>query len=62
IGGSAAPTLFGYLIGTGSPWALSAGYVLAAVLMAAAALAEAIIGVDAEGRSLEAIAGPLSSE
>jgi len=62
LGGSTAPTLFGYLIGTGSPWALSAGYVLAAVLMAAAALAEAIIGVDAEGRSLEAIAGPLSSE
>ena len=54
--------LFGYLIGTGSAWGLSAGYLVAAVLMAAAAVAEAIIGVDAEGRSLESIAGPLASE
>jgi MFS family permease len=62
IGGSTAPTLFGYLIGTGSAWALSAGYLVAAVLMAAAAVAEALFGVDAEGKSLESIAGPLSSE
>src|SRR5262249_13383799 len=41
IGGSTAPTLFGYLIGTGSAWALAAGYLVAAVLMAAAAVAEA---------------------
>src|SRR5262249_6231051 len=47
IGGSTAPTLFGYLIGTGSVWALSGGYGVAAVLMAAAALAEAKFGVDA---------------
>src|ERR1700758_3082834 len=33
IGGSSAPALFGYLIGTGSIWALSAGYIVAAVLM-----------------------------
>jgi MFS family permease len=62
IGGSTAPSLFGYLIGTGSAWALSAGYLVAAVLMAAAALVEAKLGVDAEGRPLESIAGPLSSE
>jgi MFS family permease len=62
IGGSAAPTLFGWLIGTGSAWALSGGYGVAAVLMAAAAVAEVLFGVDAEGRSLESIAGPLSSE
>jgi len=62
IGGSTAPTLFAYLIGTGSPWALAGGYVAAAVLMAAAALAEAYFGVDAERRPLEEIAGPLSSE
>jgi MFS family permease len=62
IGGSSAPALFGYLIGTGSVWALSAGYLVAAVLMAGAAVAEALLGVDAEGRSLESIAGPLSSE
>jgi len=62
IGGSSAPALFGYLIGTGSAWALSAGYLVAAVLMAGAAVAEALLGVDAEGKSLESIAGPLSSE
>jgi MFS family permease len=62
IGGSTAPMLFGYLIGTGSAWALSAGYLVAAVLMAAAAVAEVMFGVDAEGRPLESIAGPLSSE
>jgi MFS family permease len=62
IGGSTAPMLFGYLVGTGSAWALAAGYLVAAVLMAAAAVAEAFLGVDAEGRSLESIAGPLSSE
>jgi len=60
IGGTAAPTLFGYLIGTGSHWALAGGYMLAAVLMLVAALAEATLGIDAEGRSLEQIAGPLS--
>jgi MFS family permease len=60
IGGTAAPTLFGYLIGTGSHWALAGGYMLAAVLMLVAALAEARLGIDAEGRSLEHIAGPLS--
>jgi MFS family permease len=62
IGGSTAPTLFGYLIGTGSAWALAAGYFVAAVLMAAAAVAETLFGVDAEGMPLESIAGPLSSE
>ena len=62
IGGSSAPALFGYLIGTGSAWALSAGYIVAAVLMAGAAVAEALLGVDAEGKSLESIAGPLASE
>jgi MFS family permease len=62
IGGSAAPLLFGYLVGTGDPWALTAGYILAAALMLAAALAEAKLGVDAEMRSLEDIAAPLSTK
>jgi MFS family permease len=62
IGGSAAPLLFGYLVGTGEPWAIAAGYVFAAALMLAAALAEARLGIDAEMRSLEEIAAPLSSE
>jgi MFS family permease len=61
IGGTAAPSLFGYLIGTGSQWALAGGYMFAAVLMLIAALAEASLGVDAEGQSLENIADPLSA-
>lgn len=62
IGGAAGPVLFGYLIGTGSPWAVAAGYIFAAGLMIGAAVTEAFLGIDAEGRSLEQIADPLSSE
>jgi MFS family permease len=61
IGGAVAPSLFGYLIGTGSQWALAGGYLFAAALMLIAALVEASLGVDAEGRPLETIAGPLSA-
>jgi MFS family permease len=61
IGGTAAPSLFGYLIETGSQWALAGGYMFAAALMLIAALAEAFLGIDAEGRPLENIAGPLST-
>jgi MFS family permease len=61
IGGTFAPALFGHLIEVGSPWALAGGYIFAAVLMLAAAIAEALFGIDAEMRSLESIADPLSS-
>jgi MFS family permease len=61
IGGTAAPLLFGYLVQAGSPWALSAGYAFAAGLMLLAAVAELKFGIDAEMRSLESIADPLSS-
>jgi MFS family permease len=60
IGGTAAPVLFGYLVGSGSPWALSLGYAFAAGLMLLAALAELKWGIDAEMRPLESIAEPLS--
>ena len=60
IGGAAAPWLFGHLIATGSAWALSAGYGVAGLLMLAGAAAEWRLGIDAEGRSLEDIAEPLS--
>jgi MFS family permease len=62
IGGTFAPALFGHLIEAASPWPLAAGYIFAALLMLAAAVAEAAFGVDAEMRSLEQIAEPLSSE
>jgi hypothetical protein len=57
----AAPTIFGLLIQTGSRGALFAGYVAAAVLMVGAAIAELILGVKAERRSLEEVAAPLSA-
>jgi len=61
IGGVSAPALFGWLIGTGSIWAVAAGYIGAAVLMIGAAICAFLLGVDAEGKSLESVATPLSS-
>lgn len=61
IGGVTAPFLFGHLIGSGSKWAVAAGYAGAAILMIAAALCEAFLGVEAAGKSLEDVAQPLSS-
>ena len=60
-GGVGAPTLFGWIIGTGSSTALFIGYLVAAALMIFGALVEAWIGVPAERRSLEDVAAPLSS-
>jgi hypothetical protein len=53
--------LFGVLLGSHSPWPLVGGYCIAAALMLGAAAIEAKFGIDAEGRSLEQIADPLSS-
>jgi len=61
LGGAGAPWLFGQLIGTDSRWAVAAGYLVAAVLMLVAAGTEQKLGVDAERKSLESIASPLSS-
>ena len=61
IGGVAAPWLFGALIESGSRTSVFAGYLLAAGLMLAAALVEAILGVRAERQPLEAVARPLSA-
>ncbi len=60
IGGTGAPALFGALIGTGSRTALFWGCVGGGVLMIMAAAVEAMIGVKAEGQSLESITKPLS--
>jgi MFS family permease len=59
-GGVGAPILFGWIIGTGSKTALFAGYLVGAVLMIIGAIAEAFLGVDAERKSLEHVATPLS--
>jgi MFS family permease len=61
IGGTISPLLFGRLIETGSSWKVSGGYGVAAILLLLAAAAEWKLGVDAEGKSLESIADPLSS-
>ncbi|HEV8491164.1 MAG TPA: MFS transporter [Candidatus Angelobacter sp.] len=60
VGGVAAPFIFGLLIQTGSRTALFRGYLAGALLMIAAAVVEAFIGVRAEQRSLESISTPLS--
>jgi len=61
IGGVGGPALFGILIESGSRRALMWGYLLAAVLLIAAAAVEAVLGVDAERRALEDLAPPLST-
>jgi MFS family permease len=59
-GGVGAPILFGWIIGTGSKTALFAGYLVGAALMIFGAIVEAFLGVDAERKSLEHVATPLS--
>lgn len=61
LGGVAAPLLFGYLIKTGSNWAVSGGYALGAALMLAGSLCEWTMGVEAAGQSLENVSKPLQS-
>jgi MFS family permease len=60
-GGIVGPWLFGMLVETGSPGDIVSGYLLGAGLMIGAAVAEWLIGVRAERRSLESVAAPLSS-
>lgn len=59
-GGVGAPILFGWIIGTGSKTGLLLGYLVGAALMIIGAMVEWMIGVDAERKSLELVATPLS--
>jgi MFS family permease len=61
VGGIVAPFLFGHLIATGARASIVWGYYLAAVLMLCGAVTEWLIGIDAERKSLETVARPLSS-
>ena len=61
VGGVSGPWLFGVLIQTGQRSGVMWGYVIAGALMFGAAVAELALGVDAQGRSLEDIAPPLSA-
>ena len=59
--GALGPVLYGALIGDGSnPTAPLYGYLLAAAIMVAGGLVEVWLGIDAENKSLEAVATPLS--
>jgi MFS family permease len=61
VGGVFGPALYGWIVQTGSRTLLFWGYIAGAVLMAAGGLVEVFLGVDAEQKSLESIAAPLSS-
>ena len=60
VGGVAGPLLFGMLISTGSRSSVAMGYVIGAILMAAAAVVQARWGIAAERKSLEAVSRPLA--
>ena len=61
VGGVAAPVLFGFLIASGSKWAVAVGYLVGASLLIAGSVCELFIGVEAAGKSLESVSKPLQS-
>ena len=61
LGGFAGPPLFGAMIESGSRGALFLAWALAAGLMCAAALLAAFLGVDAERKPLEEVCAPLGA-
>jgi MFS family permease len=60
VGGVAGPLLLGVLISTGSRGSVAIGYFIGALLVIAAATVEALWGVAAERKPLEAVARALS--
>ena len=62
IGGVTGPALFGKLVETEKEVNVFYGYLIGAVLMIAAGIAEWFIGVEAAGKSLEDVARPLTAE
>jgi len=61
LGGIAGPAFFGRLIDTHQRSAVFTGYLVGSALMIGAAVVAAIWGVDAERKSLENVATPLSA-
>jgi MFS family permease len=61
VGGAYAPTFFGALIATKSVPSIVYGYSIAAAIMLAGGLTEAVFGIACARKSLEEIAPPLSS-
>jgi MFS family permease len=60
IGGIIGPALFGALIATGARGEILLGYLIGGSLMLIASAVELMLGINAERRSLEEIAVPLS--
>ena len=61
LGGISGPVLFGNIIGTGNAGKLFIAYLVGAGFMIFAAVVELILGVRAEGQSLENVATPLTA-
>jgi hypothetical protein len=60
--GAIGPVFYGWLIGEGEdPGKLFIGFLIGAAVMAVGGIVEWIIGIDAEGKSLEDVATPLSA-
>lgn len=60
--GAIGPIFYGNLIGEGeNPGKLFIGYLIGAAVMIVGGLVEVFLGVDAEGKSLEDVAAPLSA-
>jgi hypothetical protein len=66
VGGISGTLLFGRLIDSASEskdiTVLAVGYFIGAALMVIGGVVEALLGVKAEGRSLESIARPLTAQ
>lgn len=61
LAGASAPSIFGAIIGSGNRMQLFLAYSVGGGVMIVAAIVEAMLGVNAERKSLESIAPPLSS-
>lgn len=61
VGGITGPLLFGELIGSGDRGLVTIAFLIGAAVMALGGIAELLVGVKAEGKSLEDIAEPLTA-
>jgi MFS family permease len=61
LGGITGPVVFGQLIEAGGRGNIFVAYIIGAVFMIGAAIVELILGVRAEGKSLESVARPLTA-
>jgi MFS family permease len=62
LGGITGPLLFGKFVDSGHQDQVATGFFIGAVVMLIGGIAELVLGVRAEGRSLEDIAKPLTAE